>query len=323
MPIISRSRARRSCLMRAALLPLAFAGALAAATAMAASGNAAAPFELPPLVQPPSGESHPGKIVWNELVTPDLSGAKQFYGGVFGWTFNDIRGGDTDYSVALLDGVPVAGIVRRNMMAGERRQPAWLTFISVKDVDEAQRIVTRRGGKVHASARSYAQRGRQAVFSDPQGAVFAVLQSTSGDPKDELADPGEWIWASLLTADPDKDAGFYQALFGYEVFEIATDTIDEHMIFSSEDYARASANLLPAREPKLRPHWINFVRVTNLAESVGKALVLGGRVLVPAHADRHGGMVAIIADPAGAVLGLMDWTADSPNVRSTLPQVSK
>lgn len=303
-------------------LLLAWVSALGAGNAGAATGNAASPFELPPLMQPPSGEVHTGKVIWNELVTADLSGAKQFYSGVFGWTFNDIRGGDTDYSVASLDGVAVAGIVRRNMMAGERRQPAWLTFISVKDVDAAQRVVTQGGGKVHAAARSYTQRGRQAVFSDPQGAVFAVLQSTSGDPKDELPDPGEWIWASLLTTDPDKNAGFYHALFGYEIFEIATDTGDEHIIFSTEDYARASSNLLPAREPKLRPHWLNFVRVSNVGESVAKALLLGGRVMVPARPDRHGGMFAVLADPAGAVFGVMEW-AQGPGARSNVPQEPK
>ena len=303
-------------------LLLAWVGVLGVCNAVAATGNAASPFELPPLVQPPTGEAHPGKVIWNELVTADLTGAKQFYSRVFGWTFNDIRGGDTDYSVASLNGVPVAGIVRRNMMAGERRQPAWLTFISVKDVDAAQRLATQHGGKVLAAARSYAQRGRQAVLSDPQGAVFAVLQSTSGDPKDELADPGEWIWASLLTTDPDKDAGFYQAVFGYEVFEIATDTGDEHVILSTEDYARASSNLLPAREPKLRPHWPNFVRVNNVAETVTQALLLGGRLMVPARPDRHGGTFAVLADPAGAVFGVMEWV-QGPPAQASLPQDSK
>jgi predicted enzyme related to lactoylglutathione lyase len=39
-----------------------------------------------------------------------------------------------------------------------------------------------------------------------------------------------------------------------------------------------------------------------------QAVRLGGRVLVAPHPDRHGGMVAVVADPAGAAVGLMEWT---------------
>jgi predicted enzyme related to lactoylglutathione lyase len=37
-------------------------------------------------------------------------------------------------------------------------------------------------------------------------------------------------------------------------------------------------------------------------------VTLGGRVLVEPHADRHGGKIAIVADPSGAVFGLMEWS---------------
>ena len=46
--------------------------------------------------------------------------------------------------------------------------------------------------------------------------MFAVLASSSGDPPDRLADPGEWIWSALITTDPDTDAMFYKTLFGYD-----------------------------------------------------------------------------------------------------------
>ena len=34
---------------------------------------------------------------------------------------------------------------------------------------------------------------------------------------------------------------------------------------------------------------------------------LGGSVLVPPHVDRHGGKLAVIADPSGAPFGVMEW----------------
>jgi predicted enzyme related to lactoylglutathione lyase len=272
-------------------------------------------FELPPLVQPASGEHHPGKVVWTDLVTSDLAGAKRFYGELFGWTFTDIHTGDSDYSVALHDGEPMGGLLERPVRAGEQRQPAWLTFISVRDVAAAERATVAHGGKVLSKPRSYPQRGRQAVFADPQGAVFAVLQSSSGDPADELADPGEWIWSSLVTHDPGKGAAFYQTVFGYEAFDFSSDDGQEHVLLATNDYARASSNALPAGTTPAHPHWLNFVRVVSTPDAVAKAQALGGRVLVEPHPDRHGGLVAVVADPAGAPFGLLEWTVkDSKEV---------
>ena len=193
------------------------------------------------------------------------------------------------------------------MAAGERRQSSWLTFISVRDVDAAKTLAVARGAKVLLEPHTIPNRGREAVFSDPQGAVFAVLASSTGDPPDEMADPGEWIWSSLSTTDPDANAGFYQTLFDYEVFDLPADQGTRHLMLSSDNYARASANTLPAGRPNARPHWLNYIHVEDVAASSAKVVSLGGRVLVEPRLDRHGGKVAIVADPLGAPFGLLEW----------------
>jgi predicted enzyme related to lactoylglutathione lyase len=269
-------------------------------------------FDPPPINARASTEHHSGKVIWVELVTPDLAAAERFYGGLFGWTFSDPRTGDTRYALAQRDGESVAGLVERAVPAGEKRQPAWLTFLAVADVDAARGAVVAYGGKILVQPRTYASRGRQAVFADPQGAVFAVLASHSGDPPDYLAAPGAWIWSSLFARDADQDAGFYQTVFGYDVFDLDDESGSRHMILSSDDYARLSVNQLPADAARRHPHWLNFVRVVDAADSAAKAVALGGRVLVPARVDRHGGKLAVLADPTGAPFGVMEWTgADS------------
>jgi predicted enzyme related to lactoylglutathione lyase len=244
----------------------------------------AASFELPPLNSPASLEHHVGKVVWADLVTPDLAAAERFYSGLFGWTFQTIHAGDSDYAVALLDGRPVGGLFQKAIPASEHRQSAWLTFIAVRDVDATKR------------------------------AVFAILASSSGDSPDFLAAPGEWIWSSLLSKDPGAEAGFYQEVFGYDAFDMASDDGMEHVILSSDNFARASTNALPADSMHRRPHWMNFVRVDSATAMASKVVALGGRVLVEPHADRHGGMIAVVADPAGAPFGLMEWTDNDTKV---------
>src|ERR1700675_5117566 len=113
-------------------------GMLLSAVCIAASS--AASFELPALNSPASAERHVGKVVWADLVTPHLAAAERFYGGLFGWTFQTIHTGDSDYAVALGDGRPVAGLLHKPIPAGEHRQSAWLTFIAVRDFGPANPV---------------------------------------------------------------------------------------------------------------------------------------------------------------------------------------
>ncbi len=155
-----------------------------------------------------------------------------------------------------------------------KRQPAWLTFFAVGDVAAAQRSVKANGGKTLSPPRDYPQRGRQAVFADPDGAVFAVLASSSGDPPDFMPEPGEWIWSSVLVKNADRETGFYRALFGYEVFDQPSDDTSRHVILASDDYARAGIHSLPNNLHR-HAHWLNFVRVDDVRRHGGQGGAAG------------------------------------------------
>ncbi len=243
----------------------------------------------------------------NPTSPTDSSDEANFYAGLFGWTFRDLQPDGIQYAEASLDGQPVAGLVYRPLPTGAQRRPAWLSFFSVRDVDATTQIALQHGAKVLFEPHSIPNRGREAVLMDPQGAVFAILASSSGDPPDVLVEPGEWIWSSLITRDPNADAAFYQALFDYEVFELPAEEGAQHLILASDNYARVSVNTLPASRPGMHPHWLNFVRVDDAVKTAAKAAALGGRVLVEPRVDRDGGKVAVVADPQGAVFGLLEW----------------
>jgi hypothetical protein len=294
-----------------ALNPVLRRMALAALLCLACSGVMAAPGSavvLPALTPTPSGEHHAGKVIWTDLVTPDLAVARHFYGTLFGWQFQDVEG-DPNYSLALLNGEPVAGLFRKPLPAGATPpQPAWLTFLSVPDVDAALRAALADGGSVLSKARDYPRRGRQAVLADPDGASFGVMSARGGDPPDALAPVGDWIWSSLLVADPQRETTFYKATLGYEVFDLASEGEALHYILASDGYARAGLNAQPADSMHRHPHWLNFIRVEDAAKTAEQAVALGGRIQVPVRLDRHGGHLAVLADPSGAQFGVLEWT---------------
>lgn len=276
----------------------------------------AAAIELPPVYAPPGDQHHVGKVILMELVTPDIEKSRNFYAGLFGWSYRDVGIHGARLCVATSHGRTVGALYQPPAGQGGKGQASWLTFLAVRDVDATVRAALAARGKVLVAPASYHGRGRQAVLSDPEGASFAVLASDSGDGEDDLAMSGEWIWNSLLVPDADADTAFYQSLFSYEVYDLAAEDGREHVILASDEVARASVNSLPGDFSRRHPHWLGFVRVDDVGLAASRSVELGGKVLVPAHPDRHGGLVAVLSDPSGAPFGLMEYPPTDPGEKS-------
>jgi hypothetical protein len=117
----------------------------------------------------------PGAITWTELMTNNVDRAGKFYATVLGWTPEAVQmGPGMTYTVFKAGGKQAAG-----MMAMKDVPPSWLVYFSVKNTDAIVKKVGELGGKVMAAAQDIPNVGRFAVFTDPQGAAFAVLQPAS------------------------------------------------------------------------------------------------------------------------------------------------
>ena len=263
--------------------------------------------KLPPLNTVSGSPRLPGKFVWADLVTDDVPAAQKFYGGLFGWTFRNLG----NYTIAANDERPLCGLLQRPRPADPGARPRWIGYISVSNVERAMKAVTRAGGRVLAEPHKFPDRGQQAVFADAEGAVFGVVKSSSGDPEDFLPDPGDWIWIQLISRDGRRAAEFYRTIGGYEIIENTSSNKLSDYVLASEGYARATVRTIRTDDERVRPTWLPFVRVRNVAESVAKAKQLGGRVLIEPNPEIFDGKVAVIADPTGAAIGIMEWSGES------------
>jgi uncharacterized protein len=84
-----------------------------------------------------------GTFSWTDLTTPDAQGAKEFYGGLFGWDYadNPIPDGGV-YVIATLGGRAAAA-----MFETTERHPAWASYVTVDDVDAS----TAKAGELGAN----------------------------------------------------------------------------------------------------------------------------------------------------------------------------
>ncbi|HSC75561.1 MAG TPA: VOC family protein [Pseudomonadales bacterium] len=253
-----------------------------------------------------------GKFVWAELVTDDLAVATRFYAGLFGWTFEEVDG----YATAYNHDEPVAGLFYYPRAKSAAGKPRWFGYISVADVQKTGQSILAAGGKVRAPLRKLpGQDGDAMVFADPEGALFGVVHFAAGDPVDYLAETGDWIWIQLLSRDVHKAGSFYQHVANYELIKNGHANGADQFLLSSEGYARAAVMAISPKRRDVTPCWIPSLRVDNVAATIARAQQLGGTVLVPPRPDLFAGRAAVIADPTGGAVGIMEWdeqTEDAP-----------
>lgn len=270
--------------------------------------SACSGLRLSPVTAEPTSNWIPGKFVWHDLITHDVSAVKLFYAGVFGWRFEDLPGTDR-YTLIRHDGRMIGGIVYSDRKVDGKPVSQWVSLMSVPDVDQAVDRVREVGGRIYAGPRDIDDRGRLAIVGDPEGAVFGVVRATGGDPPDREAEIGEWLWTELWSDDREAAGKVYSTLAGYELDTRETVAGKPYHVFRRDGAPRAGLLLNPFPE-EVTPLWLPYVRVANPAAVVAKVEGLGGQVLVQPDPKHRQGTVAIIADPTGAEVAVQKWPID-------------
>lgn len=120
--------------------------------------------------------NEPVSLSWNELNTRDLPAAEEFYGAIFGWTFEtQDMGAAGSYTTISLGGSPVGGILNMAERGVPAEVPAhWQLYFAVEDTDATVEKVKQGGGNAMFGPIDIPA-GRFAILTDPQGASFAVI----------------------------------------------------------------------------------------------------------------------------------------------------
>ena len=116
--------------------------------------------------------------MWNEFLTRDYDGAKEFYAKLFGYTYTDIGEGDMQYSTIEVGGNTVGGIGALPAQVPAGVPPHWRVYFAVDDADATAEKIVALGGAVQRPPMDMPY-GRHADVSDPQGAHFSIIKPAS------------------------------------------------------------------------------------------------------------------------------------------------
>jgi predicted enzyme related to lactoylglutathione lyase len=241
----------------------------------------------------------PGTFVWRELMTGDVDGARNFYAGLFGWTWkSQDMGPDGTYWLASNGAQQVCGVYAKTAdMVGPS---AWWSYVLVEDVDAAVQRCRGAGGKVFREPMDIPIVGRFAVLADPWGAGLMPFRATHEESPPPQGPPpvGAFCWETLVTPDVNGAVAFYGKVVGFGAGRTPN---GEGTVFMAGD--RSVADIQAARSG-IPSYWATYVAVANAEASRDRAARLGGRVVVPRIDVPRVGTISVVADPDGATLGL-------------------
>jgi predicted enzyme related to lactoylglutathione lyase len=113
----------------------------------------------------------PNTLCWNELMTSDIDGARDFYKSLFGWNLKV----SAEYTEVHVGERPAGGMMQMpNDMRG--MPSSWSPYFAVDDCDAIVAKAKSLDAQVYVPPTDMASIGRFAVLADPQGAAFDVIK---------------------------------------------------------------------------------------------------------------------------------------------------
>jgi len=238
-----------------------------------------------------------GTFSWADLATSDADATKDFYVGLFGWQAEDMPIPDDGvYTIVRVGGKSAAAMYP----AQPGQPPAWMSYVTVEDVDETTRRAVELGATAMQEPLDVMQAGRMSLIQDPTGAVFALWQARDNIGAEVVNGHGALTLNQLNTSDPERAQGFYSDLLGWR-FQAVEGPTPYYGVYLGD---RLNAGMMPLSDDSpAPPHWLVYFGIDDIDGAAAKIEGSGGTVMVP-KTEIPGGHFLVARDPQGAAFAL-------------------
>jgi uncharacterized protein len=120
---------------------------------------------------------------------------------------------------------------------------------------------------------------------------------------------GAFSWSELMTSNSEAACKFYSQLFGWRIETADMGTGPYHLINVGDAQIGGIMSKPPGAPADMPSMWGCYVTVTNLDDTLAAVKRLGGGVLMEAMDVKTVGRMAVIRDPQGAALSVIEYIA--------------
>lgn len=120
---------------------------------------------------------------------------------------------------------------------------------------------------------------------------------------------GDFCWNELATSSPEEAKKFYGELLGWTFTDHNTGECTYTMIQNKDNTFGGMWHIPAEKQKEIPPHWMGYILVDNLEETLEKAQKLGATVKMPITPVGEMGRFIVVVDPTGAHIAF--WQCSS------------
>ena len=253
---------------------------------------------------PEISEYPAGSPSWADLLCKHGQAAKDFYGDLFGWTYDDHPAGpDMVYTMFSHQGVPVCASAEPGP-GQENLPPHWSVYVTVDDLEGAVDRVRSAGGTVLMEPFDVLDVGRMAIVQDKEGAFVRLWYPIKHAGAGKLNEPGAICWFELATTNPASAQAFYTQVLPWEAGP-DPDAPFEYTLVKVAGNPAAGIIQIGEDWGPVPPNWGIYIGVNDVDATAAQARELGGSVIVEPRDIADFARFAVLQDAEGAVFNVI------------------
>ncbi len=242
-----------------------------------------------------------GLIVWYDLMSTDEDATDAFYTELFGWEIEPESNQENGYRTIANHEGPFGG----TMPFGAPMQSNWMAYIQVSELDELTERAEELGATIIMGKTEVPEIGHWVIMTDPTGAPFYLFELASDHRSDATgygSGDGQVIWNELITTDVMSATDFYREIAGWNLVPTSPGA---NPYTVAKAGASPVAGLFQPDTPPANSMWVTSFQTSDIDATIARVQELGGKVIHPANTVPGIGRTAWVADPTGALFGLM------------------
>ena len=118
---------------------------------------------------------------------------------------------------------------------------------------------------------------------------------------------GAVSWTELMTTDTTQSKAFYQALFGWRFEDMAMENGEKYAAIHVGENPIGGIMKHPPKAGEQPPKWGSYVTVSDLDATIATARSQGGQVLDGPRDIPDVGRCALVQDPQGATIHVIEY----------------
>jgi uncharacterized protein len=145
--------------------------------------------------------------------------------------------------------------------------------------------------------------------------------AAEGSASDDESAVGSVWWSEVVSPNPARSREFYANVFGWTPKVVSSEDTsrsptpgeEEYTVYTHAGIEIAGGAVIDSKSPNAaRPGWVTYIQVASVDDAIVEVVKNGGKIIKAPYDSENTGRFAVIEDPDGIVVGLVNPVGATP-----------